>query len=232
MRVHLTKTFWVEAAHRNPAGGAAQARLHGHSYRIDIHAAGEVASPYGWLIDYGEIKARFRPLYEQLDHRCLNDVAGLEDTTLPGLRAWLLEQFAPRLDTLTDIRVAIVGDCEYRPAALDADPAQGLPARLRFTFEAAQYLGQLPEGHPCRNLHGHSYRIEAAAADLDGLRAPLRGLYDALDHRCLNDIAGLENATCEIIARWMWERLAPEAAGLELLIVQETDSARCIYHGE
>ena len=33
-----------------------------------------------------------------------------------------------------------------------------------FTFEAAHWLPTFPEGHKCRRLHGHSFRVEVRVA--------------------------------------------------------------------
>lgn len=226
MQVELVKEFLAEAAHENGKG------LHGHSYRIEIVAAGETDPTYGWLIDYGDLKERFMPLYAQLDHHCLNDVDGLADVSLAGVRAWIRERLAGVLLCLADVRVGIVGDCAFLPVVLPADEAAGLPARLRFTFEAAQLLPHLPEGHPCRRLHGHTYRVEVGADDPGRLREPLEGVYDALDHRYLNEIPGLEAATSERLCAWMWEWLSEQVDDLRVVVVQETATARCAYHGK
>ncbi|HOZ46030.1 MAG TPA: 6-carboxytetrahydropterin synthase [Candidatus Hydrogenedentes bacterium] len=103
---------------------------------------------------------------------------------------------------------------------------------MRFTFEAAQSLPHLAEGHPCRRLHGHTYRIEIGAADPARLIEPARQIYNTLDHTYLNHTPGLEAATSERLCQWIWNRLAGEAQGVEAVIVQETETARCIYHGE
>lgn len=111
-----------------------------------------------------------------------------------------------------------------------------------FGFEAAHWLPTFPEGHKCRRLHGHSFRVEVV---VEGVLDPARGyLMDygeikaatepierALDHRCLNEIAGLENPTSEMIARWIWEKLKPALPALALVVVQETCSSRCEYRG-
>ena len=232
MKVELTKEFYIEAAHRNPRSTGVAARLHGHSFQIEVMAAGEVDPAMGWLVDYKEIKEAFAPLERQLDHHCLNDVEGLEhDPTQGGLTAWLKQRLAPSLPLLSDVRVSIVGDNAFKPRLVDADPARSLPRRWRFTFEAAQYLPQLPPDHPCSRLHGHTYRIEVGATDLERLRPGLRRVYDALDHRCLNDIPGLDEATSERLCKWLWQALSEEVDDLRVVIVQETNTARCAHYG-
>jgi 6-pyruvoyltetrahydropterin/6-carboxytetrahydropterin synthase len=52
-----------------------------------------------------------------------------------------------------------------------------------------------------------------------------------LDHRLLNDIAGLENPTSEILARWIWNRLATRLPGVAAVAVRETARSTCVYRG-
>src|SRR3954469_11219387 len=82
-RTEVFKEFTFEAAHRLPfvPEGHKCARLHGHSFRVEVHVGGEVGAESGWIMDFGDIKAAFKPLDDQLDHRYLNDVPGLENPT-------------------------------------------------------------------------------------------------------------------------------------------------------
>ena len=93
-----------------------------------------------------------------------------------------------------------------------------------FEFESAQSLPQFPEGHKCRNVHGHSFKItisvrgpvdEASGIFYDhaAISDAMRPIIAQLDHAYLNDIAGLENPTIELMARWFWEKLAAAVAG-------------------
>lgn len=230
MQVELVKIFRVEAAHRVPGGGKG-AGLHGHSFRIEVVVSGEVDEERGWLVDFADIKRAVKPLLDQLDHSCLNDVEGLADPTTEGLAAWLKDRVARVLPGLRDVRVRIDGDNAFAPVELPADPAEGLPARIRFSFEAAQSLPHLPVGHPCRRLHGHTYRVEVGARDLERLRRHLQAVYDAVDHRYLNEVPGLTAATSEHLCRWLWERLAERVGDLTVVVVQETATSRCIHYG-
>jgi 6-pyruvoyltetrahydropterin/6-carboxytetrahydropterin synthase len=111
-----------------------------------------------------------------------------------------------------------------------------------FQIEAAHRLPNVPEGHKCARMHGHSFRIEIHVSgpvgwesgwvmDFADLRKSFQPLYDQLDHHCLNDIEGLENPTSENLARWIWDRLCPQLPELSKVIVQETCNAGCIYTG-
>lgn len=111
-----------------------------------------------------------------------------------------------------------------------------------FTFEAAHRLPNVPPGHKCARLHGHSYRVQVNVQgpigaqtgwvmDFGEIRAAVEPVRDALDHRYLNEIDGLQNPTSEILARWIWDRLAP-ALPLSAITVQETCTCGCVYRGE
>jgi 6-pyruvoyltetrahydropterin/6-carboxytetrahydropterin synthase len=112
-----------------------------------------------------------------------------------------------------------------------------------FTFEAAHHLPNVPEGHKCARLHGHSFRVklyvrgrvDARAGwvmDFADLKRAFRPLYERLDHHYLNEVEGLENPTSENLARWIWERLRPALPGLSRVVVRETCTSGCVYRGE
>jgi len=111
-----------------------------------------------------------------------------------------------------------------------------------FTFEAAHRLPNVPEGHKCARLHGHSYRVEIRVTgdvgvdtgwvmDFGDVKAAFKPLEEALDHRYLNDVEGLENPTSEHLARWIWDRLI-DALPLSAVTVRETCTSGCTYRGE
>jgi 6-pyruvoyltetrahydropterin/6-carboxytetrahydropterin synthase len=111
-----------------------------------------------------------------------------------------------------------------------------------FTFEAAHRLPEVPEGHKCARLHGHSYRVtvhvegpvDAHAGwvmDFGDIKAAFKPLEERLDHHYLNEVEGLENPTSENLAAWIWDRLLPELPGLSAIAVRETCTSGCIYRG-
>jgi 6-pyruvoyltetrahydropterin/6-carboxytetrahydropterin synthase len=232
VQANLSKILYVEAAHSNPNGGEPQQRLHGHSYKIEVLAQGEVDPNVGWIGDYGELKQRFQGIYAQLDHGYLNELPGLEeDTTLPALERWIVETPGEQPPWFAGVRVSIVGDLTFNPISLPPNPTEDLPQRLFMTFEAAQSLPQLPGQHPCKKIHGHSYRLEVATPDLDTLKPHLQKLYNHLDHQFLNEIPGLQQATCERTCAWIWNYLKDQNQTPIAIVIQETASARCIYRG-
>jgi 6-pyruvoyltetrahydropterin/6-carboxytetrahydropterin synthase len=109
-------------------------------------------------------------------------------------------------------------------------------------FEAAHRLPNVPPGHKCARLHGHSFSVEVRVSgevdpvlgwvvDFEDLKVAFEPLREALDHRYLNEVEGLENPTSENIARWIWVRLAPKLPGLAEITVAETCNSRCTYRG-
>lgn len=112
-----------------------------------------------------------------------------------------------------------------------------------FTFESAHRLPHVPPGHKCGRLHGHSYRVEVHVAgpvgaetgwvmDFADIKKAFEPLHDALDHRYLNELDGLENPTSEALARWIWRRLRPALPKLNQVQVRETCTSGCVYRGE
>jgi 6-pyruvoyltetrahydropterin/6-carboxytetrahydropterin synthase len=100
--MHIFKTFQIEAAHRLPnvPAGHKCARLHGHSFRIEVHVEGEPGAETGWVMDFADVKAAFAPLFERLDHHYLNDIPGLENPTSENLARWIWRELKPALPAL------------------------------------------------------------------------------------------------------------------------------------
>jgi 6-pyruvoyltetrahydropterin/6-carboxytetrahydropterin synthase len=112
-----------------------------------------------------------------------------------------------------------------------------------FHLEAAHRLPKLPASHKCHRLHGHSFRVEVHVAgepdgqngwimDFADLKLAFAPVFDALDHRYLNEVPGLENPTSEHLARWIWAKLKPGLPGLSKVVIAETCTSGCVYTGD
>lgn len=228
MRAELVKSFRFEAAHRTPA----VPQVHGHSFEAEVVVEGPLDDRLAWVVDYGEISAAFKPVFDALDHRFLNEVEGIGDASFDAVAEYIQARMAPALSLPVRVFVGMTGDGSYNPALKTPDDRLVLPNRLRFSFEAAHFLPNLPEDHKCRRLHGHSFTVELAGPRAHAMAEAARELvYDTLDRTSLNDIPGLENPTSEQLAVWIWERVQPRIPGLEAVVVAETCTARCIYRG-
>ncbi len=107
MQYELVKTFRFEAAHSLPGvpAGHKCGNLHGHSYRVDIHVTGQPDPESGWVVDFGDIKTIVGAILEELDHRCLNDIPGLENSTSERLGAYLFNKIKPELPGLSAVTI-------------------------------------------------------------------------------------------------------------------------------
>ena len=113
----------------------------------------------------------------------------------------------------------------------------------QFSIEAAHWLPNVPADHKCRRMHGHSFQIQVHVRgpvdphlgwvmDFAEIKAAFAPVEDEIDHRCLNDVEGLENPTSENLARWLWRRLRSVLPLLSKIVVQETCTSGCVYSGE
>lgn len=105
-----------------------------------------------------------------------------------------------------------------------------------FTFDSAHYLPNVPIGHKCARLHGHTYRIKIGVAgrvdphtgfviDFGDLKVIVKTLIDQLDHTLLNDT--IANPTCENLAEYFWESLF-NSLPLSFIEVWETPTSGCV----
>jgi 6-pyruvoyltetrahydropterin/6-carboxytetrahydropterin synthase len=111
-----------------------------------------------------------------------------------------------------------------------------------YRFEAAHFLPQVSDSHPCRRVHGHGYRVTITVEgrldsqagwvmDFAAIDTAVRPAIDALDHRLLNDLEGLENPTSENLAVWLWRKLVVSLPALIRFTVAETEDSRCTFRG-
>jgi 6-pyruvoyltetrahydropterin/6-carboxytetrahydropterin synthase len=118
MKIRLVHEFHFEAAHRLPKvpPGHKCARMHGHSFKIELAVVGTVDPETGWLLDFSRIDALWQPLRLQLDHNTLNDLEGLENPTSEVLSKWIWDRMKPKLPELDQVTLWETADAraEYR----------------------------------------------------------------------------------------------------------------------
>lgn len=117
MKTEIYKEFMFEAAHRLPyvPEGHKCGRLHGHSFLVRLYVEGDVDSYTGWIVDFGDIKQAFKPIYNQLDHYYLNEIEGLENPTSEVLAKWIWEKAKPVIPLLSkvEIKETCTAGCMY-----------------------------------------------------------------------------------------------------------------------
>jgi 6-pyruvoyltetrahydropterin/6-carboxytetrahydropterin synthase len=116
--MEVFKSFTIEAAHQLPNVPESHpcARVHGHSFVIELWVGGFVGGRSGWVIDFADIMEAFRPLHEQLDHRLLNEIEGLSNPTSENLAIWIWERVSTSLRGLSKVivRETATSGCVYR----------------------------------------------------------------------------------------------------------------------
>jgi 6-pyruvoyltetrahydropterin/6-carboxytetrahydropterin synthase len=111
-----------------------------------------------------------------------------------------------------------------------------------YAFEAAHFLPRVPESHKCRRMHGHSYKVRVTLVgpidpelgwlvDFSALDEIVDPIVREIDHRVLNEIAGLDNPTSELLAVWLWRRVSAAMPHLVEIEVAETADSRCAFRG-
>ena len=111
-----------------------------------------------------------------------------------------------------------------------------------FTFDSAHYLPNVPDGHKCKKVHGHTYRMTVYfegelekdlkwVADFAVVKKVINPIIDRIDHQLLNEIEGLENPTCEMIAIWLWDKIKEEIPMLCRIELHENTTSGAIYEG-
>lgn len=118
MSWEIARSFRFEAAHHLPNApeGHKCRRLHGHSFEVEIHIAGELREPEGWVCDFAEIAQAWEPVAKTLDHQLLNEIVGLENPTSERLAAWIWSRICGALPGLSAVVVAETSTsrCVYR----------------------------------------------------------------------------------------------------------------------
>lgn len=113
----------------------------------------------------------------------------------------------------------------------------------QFTFDSAHFLPNVPDGHKCKEIHGHTYKmivymegdIEADSGwlmDFGDLKKIIEPIVKSIDHKFLNKIEGLENPTCEMMTIWLWNKIKPNLPSLTKIELHETPTSGAIYEGK
>lgn len=207
-----------------PAGHRAR-RLHGHSFLAKVRAQG--------VDSVTSLQQQLAACIAPLDYNDLNEFLAIP--TDENLARWIRER-------LPLAGLASIGVQSTAHSGAELDLAGHAHIWRRFRFEAAHRLPHVPPGHQCGRMHGHGFEVilhaqqnvhgQAMGVDFDRLQAIWQPLHQQLHQRCLNDIAGLENPTSEILAAWLWQRLKPELDALSFVSVYETVTAGCHYDGQ
>lgn len=109
-----------------------------------------------------------------------------------------------------------------------------------FVFDSAHWLPNVPEGHKCRHIHGHTYHLKIVlsgeiheqdgwVADFGEIKVAVNEVLKLVDHRLLNEVEGLENPTCELFCVWWYTKLISRLPELIRVELRETPTSGAIY---
>lgn len=112
--------------------------------------------------------------------------------------------------------------------------------KQHFQIESARFLPNLDKNHPCSNMHGHSFKIILSIVgplqpkvgwvmDYHEISKVMTPLLAQLDHKVLNEVAGLENPTSELLAKWLYDLLKIKIPLLKSVNISETPNTECVY---
>lgn len=204
----------------HPAAG-----LHGHDFRARCWQPAAATTPTTLLDEQARWHSYCQPLnYAHLDQQ-------FPQASDAGIVQHLHQQMLQEQPGITELR---------------SHPSQGLIrldgkrqwAWIWVQFEAAHRLPNVPEGHKCGRMHGHSFSLKIVsevATDDSCPYMPLHAAWEAIrnqvQHRCLNHIPGLDNPTSEMLAAWFWPQLQQYLPALRYVKVFETASCGAGFDG-
>lgn len=212
----VANTFEFEAAHQLPhvPPGHKCGRMHGHGFSVRI----ECSVPDSMLMEsmQAKVATAWIPLFEKLQWSCLNDIPGLENPTSEHLALWLWEA----LQSLEGLVAITVNETPTAGCCFDG---QKMRIWKEQTFDSAVKLINVAKGDPRRAVHGHTFKtrlhltgsLDQALGwvyDYGDVKEVFRPLFDALDHRALYDMDGLEHADDLILTRYIYDHLKPQLA--------------------
>lgn len=231
---HVWRRYRFESAHQLPnvPEGHPCGRMHGHGFEVILHV-NQSLGDHAMGVDYDQIDKCWDPIHQDLDHACLNDIAGLENPTSESLATWLWQRLKGELPQLSWVTVyeTVTAGCHY----------DGNHYRIwkEQRFESALRLFNAPEGDRRRRLHGHSYllRLHLTApldpimnwtVDYGDVKELFKPVYKKLDHHLLNELNGVEDTDPANITQWIRQQAGDVIPQLDRIDLYQTPGCGAI----
>ena len=229
---HIWRRYRFEAAHQLPnvPEGHQCGRMHGHGFEVILHANQDLDGEQKQAdmgVDFARMDQLWKPLFEQLDYSCLNDIDGLENPTSEVLANWIWQRLRPKFSQLSWVTVyeTHTSGCHYNGEHYRIWKEQ--------RFESALKLNRVAEHDRRRKLHGHSYLIRLhLTAELDevmgwtvdygDVKALFKPIYKQLDHQRLDQLEGIEDADVTHLLYWIKDKMAAALPQLDRIDLFET----------
>ena len=121
----VSKQLWFSAAHQVRLSDDRCETLHGHNYRVVVHAEARALDATSYVLDFAALKSAAAQAAARFDHRNINDIEPFTDggrnPTAEELARFLAEELAAKLD---DGRVRI---CKVEVFETDNNRAEYCP---------------------------------------------------------------------------------------------------------
>ncbi len=106
--MRIVKSMSFDAAHflDHDPKTRPYARMHGHSFVMEVEIAGDPDPETGWVVDFADVADALKALHDDLDHRLLNEIEGLERPTLENVCQWAAKRLQPQFPGLKQVRVS------------------------------------------------------------------------------------------------------------------------------
>ena len=206
---HVWRRYIFQSAHRLPnvPQGHKCGRMHGHGFEVILHANQDLgSSEIG--IDYEYLDALWAPLFNDLDHACLNDIPGLENPTSENISNWIWHRLKPKLPELSWVTVYETANCG---AHFDG---QSYRIWKEMTLDSAVQLKCAPKGDNRRRIHGHTYSLRLHlhaeldevlgwTVDFGDVKRLFDPIFEQLDHQPLHEIPSLIDTDTASLVKWI-----------------------------
>lgn len=229
---HIWRRYIFQSAHQLPKvpKGHKCGRMHGHGFEVIIHADQDLGSrEIG--VDYDHIDECWKPIHQQLNMACLNDIPGLENPTSEMISKWIWDRLKTNLPELSWVTV-------YETASAGAQ-FDGKHYRIwkEHTFDSAVQLKRAPENsflyQNYRRLYGHTYTLRLHLTspldevmgwtiDYGDVKELFNPIFQEIDHQPLHELPGLEDADTGSLLRWIKQRASPILPQLDRVDLYET----------
>lgn len=225
---HIWRRYMFQSAHQLPnvPQGHKCGRMHGHGFEVILHANQNLgAREIG--IDYDHLDELWAPIHAELDHACLNDIAGLQNPTSEVISAWIWNRLKAKLPELSCVTV-------YETASCGAH-FDGSHYRIwkETTLDSSMQLKRAPEGDKRRRIHGHTYTLRLHlhapldtvmgwTIDFGDVKELFDPIFKRIDHHPLHEIPGLVDSDAATIVRWIRDQAAPLLPQLDRIDLYET----------
>ncbi|MFY9348564.1 MAG: 6-carboxytetrahydropterin synthase [Orrella sp.] len=235
-RAHLWRRYIFQAAHQLPhvPVGHKCGRMHGHGFEVILHVQ-QAGAGRDFIVDYDELDRFWAPLHAQLDHACLNDIAGLENPTSETLSAWIWQALKPQLPALSWVTVYETGSCG---AHFDG---QHYRIWKDLTLDSAVRLKRVPDSDHRARIHGHTFTLRLHlhapldtvlgwTVDFGDVKAVFDPIFKQLDHHPLHEVVGDRDADTRTLAHFIRERAQTALPQLDRLDLYQTRGCGVILH--